>query len=119
MVEFGPDGFLYIGMGDGGSANDPGNRAQNPMELLGKILRIDVDSRAPGKFYSSPADNLYFGTGIGRDEIYALGLRNPYRFSFDRVSGRLFIGDVGQNLIEEVFGTHDLTALAAVAAAGN
>src|SRR5215470_12992069 len=82
MVEFGPDGFLYIGMGDGGSGNDPGNRAQNPNELLGKILRIDVDS--------------------GRTEIYALGMRNPFRFSFDPATGQLYVGDVGQDQREEV-----------------
>jgi glucose/arabinose dehydrogenase len=84
MVEFGPDGLLYIGMGDGGSANDPGDRAQNPAVLLGKILRIDVNvpNAAP--------------------EIYALGLRNPWRFSFDRADGRLLVGDVGQSAREEI-----------------
>jgi glucose/arabinose dehydrogenase len=102
MVEFGPDGFLYIGMGDGGSANDPENRAQNPQELLGKILRIDVDQEGQGKPYASPPDNPYFGTVSGRDEVYALGLRNPWRFSFDPASGRLYVGDVGQNSIEEI-----------------
>jgi glucose/arabinose dehydrogenase len=102
MVEFGPDGFLYIGMGDGGSGNDPGNRAQNTQELLGKILRIDVDRQDPGKNYASPPDNPYYGSGIGQDEIYALGLRNPWRFSFDPLTGRLLVGDVGQNEIEEI-----------------
>ena len=82
MVEFGPDGFLYVGMGDGGSGNDPENRAQNPNELLGKILRIDVDS--------------------GRVEIYALGMRNPFRFSFDPPTGLLYAGDVGQDEREEI-----------------
>jgi glucose/arabinose dehydrogenase len=103
MVEFGPDGFLYIAMGDGGSANDPGDRAQNVNELLGKILRIDVDHAASTtQPYSSPADNPYAGAIAGRDEIYALGLRNPWRFSFDRQTGQLYAGDVGQGAREEV-----------------
>jgi glucose/arabinose dehydrogenase len=102
MIEFGPDGFLYIAMGDGGSGNDPGNRAQNVNELLGKFLRIDVDNPGGGLPYSSPPTNPFFGGTPGRDEIYALGLRNPWRFSFDRATGRLFVGDVGQNVIEEV-----------------
>ncbi len=98
-LRFGPDGFLYIGMGDGGSANDPENRAQNPQALLGKLLRLDVDSATP---YAIPSDNVYASAGGGRPEIFALGLRNPWRFSFDRVSGDLYIGDVGQGAIEEV-----------------
>jgi glucose/arabinose dehydrogenase len=102
MLAFGPDGFLYIGMGDGGSGNDPGNRAQNPQELLGKILRIDVDHTDPGKAYATPPDNPYRGMGTGRDEIFVLGLRNPWRFSFDRSTGQLYVGDVGQNLVEEI-----------------
>ena len=102
MLAFGPDGMLYIGMGDGGSGNDPGNRAQNVDELLGKILRIDVDHPANGLPYSSPAGNPYAGATPGRDEIFAIGLRNPFRFSFDRVSGQLFVGDVGQSLLEEI-----------------
>src|SRR5689334_2245953 len=96
MVEFGPDGFLYIGMGDGGSGNDPENRAQNPNELLGKILRIDVDHAAP------PPTNPYANGSGGRPEIYAIGLRNPFRFSFDRATGQLYVGDVGQDEREEV-----------------
>jgi glucose/arabinose dehydrogenase len=102
MIEFGPDGFLYIGMGDGGSANDPGNRAQNVSELLGKMLRIDVDRANGAVPYSSPPDNPFFGPVAGRDEIYATGLRNPFRFSFDRITGELYAGDVGQNAIEEI-----------------
>jgi len=103
MLAFGPDGFLYIGMGDGGSGNDPGNRAQNVNELLGKILRIDIDRAASQtQLYSSPADNPYAGPTTGRDEIYALGLRNPWRFSFDRQTGDLVCGDVGQSAREEV-----------------
>ncbi|PYM12076.1 MAG: hypothetical protein DMD81_25095, partial [Candidatus Rokuibacteriota bacterium] len=93
MLAFGPDGFLYIGMGDGGSGNDPGNRAQNVDELLGKILRIDVDHPNGDIPYSSPPDNPFFGATPGRDEIYASGMRNPWRFSFDRATGDLYVGD--------------------------
>lgn len=96
---FGPDGYLYIGMGDGGSAGDPNNRAQNPQELLGKMLRIEVDGFTP---YAIPADNPFVADPGTLDEIWALGLRNPWRFSFDRVTGDLFIGDVGQNVWEEI-----------------
>ncbi|MFN7948572.1 MAG: PQQ-dependent sugar dehydrogenase [Blastocatellia bacterium] len=102
MIEFGPDGFLYIGMGDGGSANDPGNRAQNVNELLGKFLRINVDQSNGNVPYSSPATNPYFGATAGRDEIYATGLRNPWRWSFDRNTGQFYAGDVGQNQREWV-----------------
>ena len=98
-VRFGPDGYLYIGMGDGGSGNDPGNRAQNANELLGKILRIDVDGAAP---YAIPAGNVYATNGQGRPEIWASGVRNPWRFSFDRASGDMYIGDVGQDTTEEI-----------------
>ncbi|MGH6899542.1 MAG: PQQ-dependent sugar dehydrogenase [Geminicoccaceae bacterium] len=98
MIAFGPDGFLYIALGDGGSGGDPGNRAQNPNVLLGKILRIDVDGRRP---YAIPPDNPFIAGG-GRPEVYALGLRNPWRFSFDRKKGRLFAGDVGQGQREEI-----------------
>lgn len=97
MVAFGPDGYLYIGLGDGGAWGDPGNRAQNLNELLGKILRIDVDHGEP---YAIPADNP-FAKGSGRPEIYALGMRNPWRFSFDRDTGELWVADVGQKKWEE------------------
>ncbi|HEV8663317.1 MAG TPA: PQQ-dependent sugar dehydrogenase [Candidatus Methylomirabilis sp.] len=103
MIEFGPDGFLYIALGDGGSGNDPGNRAQNINELLGKMLRIDVDLPSGSLPYSSPADNPFFGPTAGGAEIYALGFRNPFRFSFDRGGTRqLFAGDVGQGAREEI-----------------
>jgi glucose/arabinose dehydrogenase len=98
MVAFGPDGYLYIGMGDGGSGGDPHNNGQRLNTLLGKILRIDVES---GEEYGIPPDNP-FADGGGRPEIWAYGLRNPWRFSFDRETGDLFIGDVGQNDLEEV-----------------
>src|SRR4030095_5610073 len=98
MLAFGPDGYLYIGMGDGGSGNDPNNYSQNVNQLLGKILRIDVDQFP----YASPPTNPFFGATPGRDEIYAIGVRHPWRFSFDRVTGQLYVGDVGQNEREEV-----------------
>ena len=104
MIAFGPDGFLYIGMGDGGSSNDPDNRAQNVNDLLGKMLRIDVDDTLP---YAIPPDNPFAGATVGRDEIYATGLRNPFRFSFDRATGQLYVGDVGQGQREEI----DMVAL--------
>ena len=102
MIEFGNDGYLYIGMGDGGSANDPDNRAQNINDLLGKMLRIDVDTPNGAELYSSPPDNPFFGATAGRDEIYAVGLRNPFRWSFDRATGQLYAGDVGQGQREEI-----------------
>ena len=102
MIDFGKDGFLYIGMGDGGSANDPGNRSQNNEELLGKFLRIDVDTPNGAVPYSSPSTNPFFGATPGRDEIYSTGWRNPWRWSFDRQTGELYAGDVGQNAIEEI-----------------
>ncbi|MGH9943317.1 MAG: PQQ-dependent sugar dehydrogenase, partial [Pyrinomonadaceae bacterium] len=102
MIEFGPEGFLYIGMGDGGSGNDPGNRAQNVEDLLGKMLRLNVDQADGSTPYSSPPDNPFFGATPGRDEIYATGLRNPFRFSFDRATGQLYAGDVGQGVREEI-----------------
>jgi glucose/arabinose dehydrogenase len=101
-IEFGPDGFLYLGTGDGGSANDPGNRAQNINELLGKMLRIDVNTPVGGPPYFSPSTNPFFGSTPGRDEIYATGFRNPYRWSFDRTTGQLIAADVGQGQREEI-----------------
>ncbi len=100
MIAFSPlDGYLYIGMGDGGSANDPGNRAQNKLNLLGKMLRIDVDGGSP---YAIPADNPFVGNAAYLPEIWTLGLRNPWRFSFDRATGDLYIADVGQGTYEEI-----------------
>ena len=99
QLQFSPnDGYLYISVGDGGSAGDPNDRGQSLDTLLGKILRIDVDS---GVHYGIPPDNPYVGID-GLDEIWANGLRNPWRFSFDRATGDMFIGDVGQNSFEEV-----------------
>ncbi len=106
-LNFGPDGYLYIGLGDGGSGGDPDKRAQNINDLLGKMLRIDVDGGglAPqcgsSANYTIPANNPFVGTA-GCDEIWAVGLRNPWRFSFDRQTGDMFIGDVGQNAWEEI-----------------
>jgi glucose/arabinose dehydrogenase len=98
QLQFGPDGFLYLATGDGGSAGDPNGNAQNLGILLGKLLRIDPRKKGG---YSTPNSNPFAG-GNGRDEIYALGLRNPYRFSFDSESGAIFIGDVGQDAWEEI-----------------
>jgi len=98
QIVFGPDGMLYIGMGDGGSAGDPAGNAQNLNSLLGKILRIDVSSKP----YSIPADNPFKSVTASRGEVFAYGLRNPWRFSFDRANGQLWAGDVGQNTWEEI-----------------
>ena len=98
MLAFGPDGYLYIGTGDGGAAYDPQGAGQRSDTLLGKILRIDVDA-APG--YGIPPGNPWIGRS-GRSEVWATGLRNPWRFSFDRLNGDLYIGDVGQDRLEEI-----------------
>jgi glucose/arabinose dehydrogenase len=101
MIAFGPDRYLYIGLGDGGSGGDPGNRAQDKTTLLGKILRINVNGSTATRNYLIPASNPYVGKP-GRNEIWQRGVRNPWRFSFDRANGNLWIGDVGQNRYEEV-----------------
>jgi glucose/arabinose dehydrogenase len=98
-LAFGPDGYLYIGTGDGGGAGDQFRNGQNGMTLLGAMLRLDVDGSLP---YSVPVDNPFVGDPALRDEIWAIGLRNPWRFSFDRLTGHLYTADVGQNTYEEV-----------------
>ncbi len=103
QIAFGDDGYLYIGLGDGGSGGDPFGNAQNRSTLLGKILRINVDLTSQGRNYSIPLDNPYSGNTFGyKEEIYAFGFRNPWRFSFDSPTGRLWVADVGQNQREEI-----------------
>jgi glucose/arabinose dehydrogenase len=103
QLQFGPDGFLYIGMGDGGAGGDPDCRAQRDDTLLGKMLRIDVDQSVNSSpFYGIPNDNPFRGNDGVPDEVWARGLRNPWRFSFDRGTGDLYIGDVGQSTREEI-----------------
>ncbi|HSX59900.1 MAG TPA: PQQ-dependent sugar dehydrogenase [Tahibacter sp.] len=101
-VRFGPDGYLYIGCGDGGPPFTPVHDPQSLAELYGKVLRIDVNNVPVGQPYGIPADNPFVGTVGARPEIWALGLRNPYRFSFDALNGDFWLGDVGQSLYEEV-----------------
>jgi glucose/arabinose dehydrogenase len=103
QIQFGPDGYLYIALGDGGSGGDPQGHGQNRSTLLGSILRIDVDNVESGKNYGIPNDNpFYNNVNEFKEEIFAYGLRNPWRFSFDPVTGWLWVGDVGQNNIEEI-----------------
>jgi glucose/arabinose dehydrogenase len=97
-MAFGPDGYLYIGMGDGGDGHDPGERAENLTTLLGKMLRIDVS----GEDYAVPSDNPFSPASGAKTEIWAYGLRNPWKFSFDRLTGDLYIADVGQQYFEEI-----------------
>lgn len=99
LVVFGPDGKLYVGMGDGGSGGDPQGNGQDPGTLLGALLRLDVDAADP---YAVPADNPFVGRAGARGEVWATGVRNPWRFAFDRVAGHLYVADVGQNRWEEV-----------------
>jgi hypothetical protein len=99
LLLFGPDGYLYVGFGDGGSGGDPQGNGQNLGTWLGKILRIDVNGALP---YAVPASNPFVGVAADKPEIWAYGLRNPWRFSFDRLTGDLYIGDVGQGEHEEV-----------------
>jgi glucose/arabinose dehydrogenase len=107
-IAFGPDGYLYLGIGDGGTANDAGNghlpngNAPDLSVIMGKMLRIDPNTRTGNRQYGIPADNPFVSTAGAQPEIYAYGLRNPYKFSFDQPTGRLIVGDVGQNNIEEV-----------------
>ncbi len=100
MIEFGADGFLYIGTGDGGSANDPDDNGQDRFSLLGKMLRVDVERPATGQLYRVPADNPFADGVGGAPEVYMIGLRNPWRWSFDE--GALYIADVGQDRFEEL-----------------
>jgi glucose/arabinose dehydrogenase len=101
LVLFGPDGMLYVGMGDGGSGGDPHNNGQSKATLLGKLLRLDVDNAGTAP-YAVPPSNPFVGEAGSRGEIWALGLRNPWRFAFDRAAGTLYVADVGQNSREEI-----------------
>jgi glucose/arabinose dehydrogenase len=101
-LQFGKDGHLYFATGDGGSANDPNNLAQNPLSLLGKMIRINVDNFTTAPYYTVPSDNPFVGNAAYDSRIWALGLRNPFRWSFDRLTGDMWIGDVGQGEKEEI-----------------
>ncbi|MFQ5435665.1 MAG: PQQ-dependent sugar dehydrogenase, partial [Anaerolineae bacterium] len=102
QIKFGPDGYLYVGMGDGGNADDPHSNGQNAGTLLGTIMRLDVNYEDGINFYAVPSTNPFVNNDAIRNEIWAIGLRNPWRFSFDRATGDMFIADVGQNTYEEV-----------------
>ncbi len=103
QISFGPDGYLYIALGDGGSGGDPEENGQDRTTLLGSIIRIDVDNPSEGRMYGIPGDNPFAGNDEGyREEIYAYGLRNPWRFSWDAETGQMWTGDVGQNAYEEI-----------------
>jgi glucose/arabinose dehydrogenase len=101
-IEFGPDGYLYLAMGDTGPQQDPNGHGQNMQLFLAKILRIDVDRRDEGLPYAIPPDNPFVGRADARPEIWALGFREPWRFTFDALTGDLWVGDVGQDRVEEV-----------------
>jgi len=103
QLAFGPDGYLYIGMGDGGAANDPHGNGQKLDTLLGKLLRLDIDKKEDsGRHYAIPRDNPFVGRNDARLEIYAVGLRNPWRLSFDALTHTLYVADVGQDRVEEI-----------------
>lgn len=102
QLAFGPDGYLYIAMGDGGAGNDPKNNGQDLTSLLGSIIRINVDRQTAGRTYAIPVSNPFITTPNARPEIWAYGLRNPWRFSFDRLTGALYAADVGQDEVEEI-----------------
>ena len=102
MIAFGPDGHLYVALGDGGSADDPQGNGQDPSTLLGSVLRIDVRNASEAQPYVAPPDNPFASDGRGRPEVWAYGMRNPWRFSFDRETGELWAGDVGQGEFEEI-----------------
>ncbi len=102
MLEFGGDGYLYVSTGDGGGGGDPDHNGQNPRTLLGKMLRIDVDHPSNGRPYGIPGDNPFANGVDGAPEVFIIGLRNPWRWSFDRATGDMWIGDVGQGALEEI-----------------